>query len=162
MLEFFRNIVSVGVIDVYTAVVATAGVLFWFLDRRSMKTALRAAKDHEMTTLRLQKQTSEANAERSFALLRSKCRATRNSWDKHFRGSIPMLGGPFETPREIEQIYSIEKAGKTLLDNLIKSAPESHCDQIAKIEAYIRAADHTSIRIEHLVTQLEEPQVFHH
>ncbi|WP_412562190.1 hypothetical protein [Thalassobius sp. MITS945101] len=44
MIEYAQYLLLTNPLEFYTAIVATLGVAFWMLDRRSMKAALKATK----------------------------------------------------------------------------------------------------------------------
>ena len=66
MFENAQNLLLTNPIELYTAAVATLGVVFWALDRRSMKAALKATRGTEINALRLERQKTEASVEQSF------------------------------------------------------------------------------------------------
>lgn len=123
MLEFVQNFVLANALEFYTAVIATLGVAFWVIDRRSMKAALNVARASEMTTLRLKRQEMEAGVERSFATLQMKCQATRDIWRNHNWLNGPKLGADLYTSKEQKEILHVERAGGSLLGQFKASAP---------------------------------------
>lgn len=162
MLEFFQNLVLANALEFYTAVIATLGVAFWVIDRRSMKAALNLARISEMTTLRLKRQEVEAGVERSFATFQMKCQATRDIWRNHNWQNGPKLGANLHHSEEQKEISRVERAGGSLLGQFKASAPKLDSSEIAELENYFTAADHTSLQIERLTSQLPEPiNIFH-
>lgn len=162
MLEFVQNFVLANPLEFYTAVIATFGVAFWVVDRRSMKAALKAARYSEIAALRLKRQEIEARVERSLATLQMKCQATRDIWRNHNWRSGPKLGSGLHINREQKEILLVELAGGSLLDQFKASAPKPDSSEIEELEAYFCSADRTSLQIERLGSQLPEPQTPYH
>ncbi|MEP3783206.1 hypothetical protein [Ascidiaceihabitans sp.] len=162
MLGSFWNLVSDNPIELYTAVIATVGVACWYVDRRSMKTALNAARNHELVALRLKSQESKTRVERSLAVLQTKSELARNHWQNHRLRNGPLLGSGFHVSEEDKQISYAVRTGGQLFNKLNATMPEPHCFEVAKFELYISAADRTSIQIDNLAAQLPDPQLLHH
>jgi hypothetical protein len=56
MIEYAQSLWLTNPLDFYTAIIATLGVAFWVLDRRSMKAALKTSQGTEINALRLERQ----------------------------------------------------------------------------------------------------------
>lgn len=162
MLEFIQRSVFANPLEFYTAVIATLGVAFWAIDRRSMKAALNAARDTEATAIRLKRQEVEASVERSFVALQMKCETTREMWRNHNWQNGPQLGSIFHQSSEQEEILRIERAGSSLLNQFKATAPKQDSSDIEEIERYFVVAGRTSLQIESLGTQLPEPKSLFH
>ncbi|WP_222869718.1 hypothetical protein ROLI_013140 [Roseobacter fucihabitans] len=162
MLETVQNLFFANPLELYTAVIATLGVAFWLIDRRSMKAALNAARASETNALRFRRQEIEAGVERNFATLQMKCQATRDIWRNHNLRNGPKLGLGLHFSSEQKEILRVERAGGSFLDHFKSSAPKPDSSEIDELEAYFAAADHTSLQLKRLESQLPEPQNFYH
>lgn len=162
MFELIQNLALTNPLELYTAVIATFGVAFWIIDRRSMKVALNAARGSEITSLRLKRQEIEAGVGRSLAMLQMECRAKRKTWENHNWRNGPTLGCNLHSSHEQKEILRIERAGGSLINQLRASAPKPESSEIEELEAYFAAAGRTSLEIERLASQLPDPQNLFH
>ena len=105
MLEIIQRSVFANPLEFYTAVIATLGVAFWAIDRRSMKAALNAARDTEATAIRLKRQEVEASVERSFVSFQMKCETTREMWRNHNWQNGPQLGSIFHQSKCVAIVW---------------------------------------------------------
>ncbi len=158
MIEAAQNLFLVNPLEFYTAVVATLGVAFWFLDRQSMKAALEAARHTEINSLRIERQKTEINVEKSFAELQMKCQSARDSWRDHEWRNGPQLRDPRHIPEEQREIQRIELAARSQLDHLKASAPPPESFEIDELEAYFSAANRASLQFARLASQLPVPK----
>lgn len=162
MIEYVQNLLLTNPLEFYTAVIATLGVVFWALDRRSMKAALRATKSSEINTLRLARQKTEANVEKSFVALQIECQTTRNSWREHERRNGSSFRSPFHVSEEEKEIQRVEQAARTRLSQLKASAPELDSLKVEELEAYLAAANGASLEFSRLAAQIPRPANFFH
>lgn len=163
MFELVQRFAFANGLELYTAIIATLGVVFWFIDRRSMKEALRAARGSETTRLRLKRQEVETGIERSFSMLQMKCQEKRNVWLNHSWRNGPTLGAmSLHSSNEQKEILRIERTGGSLVNQLRASAPTPDCYEFEKLETYFVAAARTSLQIERLASQLPDPQNIYH
>jgi hypothetical protein len=157
VLEFLQNLVLTNPLEFYTAVVATAGVVFWFLDRQSMKAALSSARSSEAIVLRLERQKTEAKVERSLLDLQIRCQAARDAWQYHNLRCGPRLSGHWLVPQEQKELQRLEQAGKALVDRLWASAPKQESSEFDELQTYFVVADRTSQEIIRLGAQIPMP-----
>lgn len=162
MIEYAQNLLLTNPLELYTAVVATLGVAFWVLDRRSMKAALRATKGASINALRLERQKTEASVEQSFAALQIECQTTRSAWREHEWRNGPMLRSPLHVSEEEKEIQRVERAARTHLTQLKASAPEPDKYEVDDLEAYFTAANRTSLEFSRLASQLPRPKNLFH
>lgn len=162
MIDYTQNLLMTNPLEFYTAIVATLGVAFWALDRRSMKAAFKANRGTEMNALRLERQKTEASVEQSFVTLQIKCQATRNSWREHEWRNGPILRSPLHVSEEQKEIQRVEIAAKSHLNQLKASAPELDNFEVDELEAYFTAANRTSLEFARLASQLPEPKNLFH
>ncbi|WP_377192856.1 hypothetical protein [Ruegeria meonggei] len=158
MVEATQNLFLANPLEFYTAVVATLGVAFWFLDRRSMKAALEATRGTEINSLRTERQRTEANVEKSFAELQMKCQFARDSWRDHEWRNGPQLRDPLHVSEEQREIQRIELAARLQLERLKETAPSPESFEIAELEAYFSAANRASLQFAKLTSQLPVPK----
>jgi hypothetical protein len=157
VIEAAQNLILANPLEFYTAVVATLGVAFWFLDRQSMKAALEATRSTEINSLRIERQRTEANVEKSFAELQMKCQSVRDSWRDHEWQNGPQLGDPRHVSGEQKEIQRIELAARSQLDRLKASAPPPESFEIAELEVYFSAVNRASLQFARLASQLPVP-----
>lgn len=157
MVDFFRETVLANGLEVYTAVVATLGVGFWFMDRRSMKAALSVAKESEKTTLLLKRREAEAAVERSFVTLQSKSQNLSELWRNHHLRYGPILRFGFEKSKEEEEISRVVRSARSLSDQFKASAPDAECFDPKELASYFAVADRISVQIDNLATHLSQP-----
>lgn len=150
-------------VQLYTALIATLGVGFWIIDRRSMLSTLRAGFERERTMLHFKRQDLEASVERSFLALQMRCHETRNIWKDHQWRYGPKLGSNLDAPTADEQEnLRLEREALTLLRQLRASAPNDDCTDTAELKAYFVVAREAVIRLESLSAQLKRPAPVHH
>lgn len=162
MIEYAQRLLLTNPLDFYTAVIATLGVAFWVLDRRSMKAALKATQGTEINALRLERQKAEAIVEQNFATLQIKCQVARNAWREQEWRNGPTLRSPLHIPKEQKEIQRIEFAARSNLSQLNASAPKLDCFEVNELEAYFTAANRTSLEFARLASQLPEPKNLSH
>lgn len=158
MIGFVENLLLIKPLEFYTAVIATLGVAFWFLDRRSMKAALTETRRAEINALRLERQKTEASVEQSFAMLQTQCQVARNAWLEHERRNGPMLRSPRYVSEERKEIQRVELTAGSRLTQLKASAPKSDTFEISVLEAYFTAANRTSLEFSRLASLLPDPK----
>jgi hypothetical protein len=158
MIEYAQYLLLTNPLDFYTAVVATLGVAFWMLDRRSMKAALKATKSTEINALRLERQKTEASVEQSFATFQLKCQATRGAWRHHEWQNGPKLRSPLHSSEEEKEIRQLELAARANLEQLNASAPDAGSFDVEELAAYFSEANRTSLEFARLASQLPEPK----
>lgn len=157
MFEFVQNLGLTNPLELYTAVIATLGVAFWAIDRRSMKAALHASRVSEISVLRLERRKTEASVERSFAILQMKCRATRAAWKNQNWQNGPILSSGLRVSAEEKEIWRVEHAGKSLFDQFKAAAPRLDSSEIDELEVHFVSAGRTCLEIERLASQLPDP-----
>jgi hypothetical protein len=162
VIEYAQSLLLTNPLEFYTAVIATIGVAFWVLDRRSMKAALNATRGAEINALRLERQKTEASVEQNFATLQIKCEVARNAWREQEWRNGPKLRSPLHVPEEQKEIQRIELAARSKLSQLSASAPKLDCFEINALEAYFTAANRTSLEIARLASQLPVPKNLFH
>lgn len=157
MLEYIQNLVLTNPLEFYTAIIATAGVVFWFLDRKAMKAALVSAKDAQAIALRLERLNAEAKVEQSLLEFQMRCQESRAAWDEHSRRSGPRLGPPSFVSKEQNEIQRLEQNGRVLLDRLLASAPAQENSNFDELKTYFVVALRTSQDITRLGSQIPMP-----
>lgn len=157
MLESLLVFVAANAVELYTAVIATAGVGFWIMDRKAMKAALIAAQGSDANSLRLERQKAEASVERSYAALQMSCQTSRSDWENHHLRNGLTLGCSFQTPEEQKEIARIERGGIELLKQLKLSAPDAGCTDIDELTAYFAAAERTTLEMNRISSHLPKP-----
>ena len=162
MIEYAQDLLLTNPLEFYTAVVATLGVAFWVLDRKSMKAALRSTKGAELNALRLERQRTDASVEQSFVRLQIECQTTRSAWWEHERRNGPMLRSPLHGSEEEKEIHRVELAARTHLTQLKASAPKPDSIEVDELETYFTAANRTSLEFARLVSQLPRPKPLFH
>lgn len=162
MFESVQNLALNNPLEFYTAIVATFGVAFWAIDRRSMMAAIKATKGSEITALRLERHKTEASVERSFVTLQVQCQVTRNAWQNHDRRNGPMLRSPLHVSEEQKEIRRIEREARVYLDRLKASAPKLDSVDIEQLEAFFTAANRTALDFARLESQLPKPNNSYH
>lgn len=162
VFEFAQSLIFSNPLEAYTAVIATLGVAFWIVDRRSMKAALKADTESKVAAFRLERQKTEASVERSFASLQMKCETTRGAWDRHGLRNGPILSTIPRFSNEKREISRIKKAGKLVVAQFKESAPKIDSSEIEELEAYFIAANRTSLELAKLASQLPEPISLYH
>lgn len=158
MIEYAQYLLLTNPLEFYTAIVATLGVAFWMLDRRSMKAALKATKGAEINALRLERQKTEASVEQSFATFQLRCQASRDAWRDHEWRNGPTLRSPLRSSEEQKEIQQLELAAKAYLEQFKASAPDPGSCDIEKLAAYFSEANRTSLEFARLASQLPEPK----
>ena len=69
MIEYAQYLLLTNPLGFYTAIVATLGIAFWMLNRRSIRAALKATNGTEINALQSERQKTEASVEQSFATI---------------------------------------------------------------------------------------------
>lgn len=157
LIEFLQNLIVAGPLEFYTAIVATAGIVFWFLDRKSMKAALVSAEGAQAISLRLERLNAEARVEQSLLELQMRCQMSRDAWLEHNRRCGPRLGPPSVVSQEQKDIQRLEQTGRALLDRLVASAPVQECSNYDELQGYLVVASRTSQEITRLGSHVPMP-----
>ncbi len=122
------------------------------------KHALLFTKDASLLSLRLNAREAIGDAERSYLALKLECQRIRDQWEHHQKRTLPPLGRHmFETPKEIQDINTVERTGNTLLRELLAEAPNQEAIDQVKLEKFIGLAKAKSLQIEGLRLQLCSP-----
>lgn len=100
MIEYAQHLLLTNPLGFYTAIVATLGIAFWMLDRRSIRATPKALKGTEINALRLERQKAEASVEQSFATIQLRCKASRDAWRDHEWRNGPTLRSPLRSSEE--------------------------------------------------------------
>ncbi len=158
MIEYAQHLLRANPLEFYTAVVATLGVAFWMLDRRSLKAALKATKGAEINALRLERQKAEASVEQSFATFQLRSQASRNAWREHEWRNGPKLRSPLRSSEEQKEIQQLEVAARANLEQFKASAPDPGSFNVEKLADYFSEANRTSLEFARLASQLPEPR----
>ncbi|MBW4709225.1 hypothetical protein KX928_15645 [Roseobacter sp. YSTF-M11] len=158
MIDYAQYLMLTNPLEFYTAIVATLGVAFWMLDRRSIKLALKATKSAEINALRLERQKTEASVERSFGAFQLQCHASRSAWRDHEWRNGPQLRSPLHSSEEQKEIRQLEMAARANLEQFNASAPDPDSFEVEKLAAYFTEANRTSLAFAKLASQLPKPK----
>ena len=137
---------------------------------RIAKAALKATRDSNLVALRIRLKESLFDAERSFLTLQSDCQRIREQWEMHHSKHSSRMGGAFssmrlgifDSPKEIQDVLTLERNGRMLLAELRNAAPSAEADEEPKLERFIGIARGKSLEIERLRLRLEQPRPFPH
>lgn len=156
-MEFLQSLIMTSPLEFYTAIVATAGVVFWFIDRKSMKAALASAEGAQAISLRLERLAAEAKVQNSLLELEMRCQMSRDAWFEHERRCGPRLVAPSFVSQEQKETQRLERTGRALLERFAASAPPQETLNYDDLQGYFVAASRTSHEITKLVSFVPMP-----
>lgn len=156
MIETLEALVSSPIVDLLLKIVGVAGFIVGALALRAARASVQAAKDSDISNLKLRATESLAAAERSFFTLQTKCRSVDASWKEHIAKHHAPLTSHRNRPAEILRNAQVERDGIRLLRELTE--PTTKLDEV-QLEQRIREAQRVALEIERLSFRLEEPPI---
>ncbi|NJS40111.1 MAG: hypothetical protein HC783_15100 [Rhodobacteraceae bacterium] len=147
--------------EIIAILIAAAALISAERAIRISRHALLLTKGSNLVALRLRANEAISDAERSFINLQTECQKTRDQWESHHaKLHPPMSLGIFKKPKEIQNVWSIERSGSALLRQLAEESPTQEVEDEARLERFIGLAKATTLQIERLQVQLEFPRPF--
>ncbi len=160
MLAEVMNWLTNQWLEVASLAIAIAALIYAALAHNAAKSAALAAKEADLSRLRLQASSSLAEAKRSFLSLKNDCQANRVSWKRYKNEHLPSL--TLQQPEELKALAVLERHGAELLRGVDQSFVGVDEMGAKQLETKIAQAKKATLEIEGLSLQLAQPPNFTH
>ena len=153
--------------DVISILISAGALLYAALAFRTSKQAIKAARDSDITALKVKAQDCISDAERSMLSLQEACLQTRQKWDRHNARQFPKFGVNFGgsmlgEPEDTRHIREIECKGLKMLEELLSLTPMPDALAPSDLHQFVARAQSTTTQIERLKLRLDGPKPAQH
>lgn len=160
MIENILTFVKDHPFEITTTLISISALVYGARAVTTAKQAMQAAKDSDLTSMRVKAQDEYSAAERSFHKLQEACQLTMDQWNEHLRKQRAPLSSTRGPTPEMQRNAQLEHAGRKFLNELKDAMPIIGNKTAGDFERHIREAQEVAMKIERLRLQLEAPQPF--